>query len=243
MRLLFTFVGDAAKAVLYHPVAPGSRADEKWRTRTEAAGETAFDRVVLLDGVEMRKRRAGDGTTVEIAVPLRAIGLRARPGALHRMDWGVLTSPDGRQVKQRAYWADVTATGTSDEAMEARLEPRLWGHIRFDSRLGLQEGAGTAFNRDAQDSQDGSRRSDPVHPVYPCCFRRRRTHAPGRAPGDRREGTPCMSTSIGPAHAVWYLTGAALTRIRLGGGWLVRWSPRACHPPGGCHVARHGWPS
>jgi hypothetical protein len=49
-----------------------------------------------------------------------------------KMDWGLLASPDGVQVKQRLYWANRLATGTSDEAVEARLEPRLWGYLAFE---------------------------------------------------------------------------------------------------------------
>jgi hypothetical protein len=67
--------------------------------------------------------------TVEAALPLAELGIKIEPGARVRMDWGVLTSPDGNQVKQRMYWANKTATGTSDEAIEARLEPGLWGTL------------------------------------------------------------------------------------------------------------------
>jgi hypothetical protein len=131
LRLLLSFVEGKPKAVLYQPVAPGAKPEERWETFTAAGGKTAFDRVALLPDVTLAM--SGDRDfTVEAAVPLAALGLQVRPGLRLKMDWGVLTTSDGRQVKQRQYWANSTATGTSDEAVEARLEPYLWGHIRFE---------------------------------------------------------------------------------------------------------------
>ncbi|MHC4503303.1 MAG: NHL repeat-containing protein [Planctomycetota bacterium] len=131
VRLLVTFVDGKPRAVLYEPVKPGAPGTERWSTFTEAGGRTSFDRVVLLPQVTAAARRQGNRTVVEVAVPVDAIGMRPAPGALHRMDWGVLTSGDGRSVERRLYWANETATGTSDEAVEARLEPHLWGHLRI----------------------------------------------------------------------------------------------------------------
>ena len=128
LRLLITFVGGVPKAVVYQSVAPGALAGEGWKTRTEAGGETAFDRVVELKGATVRMGGEQDWT-VEAAIPLGELGVKIEPGARVKMDWGVLTSPDGNQVKQRMYWANKAATGTSDEAIEARLEPSLWGTL------------------------------------------------------------------------------------------------------------------
>lgn len=134
LRLLIAFGEDQRpQAVLYQPVCPSAKAGEGWRTRTEAGGETAFDRVVLLPGAEIAMRSGGnDEFTVEAAMPLRVLGIQALPaGKPLKMDWGVLASRDGNQVKQRLYWANRNATGTSDEAIEARLEPRFWGNVTF----------------------------------------------------------------------------------------------------------------
>ena len=128
LRLLITFVEGQPKAVLYQPVAPGAGAAEAWKTRTEAAGETAFDRVGEVSGATVRMGGEQDWA-VEAAIPLGALGLKIEPGSRVKMDWGVLTSPDGHQVKQRIYWANKTTTGTSDEAIEARLDPSLWGTL------------------------------------------------------------------------------------------------------------------
>lgn len=48
------------------------------------------------------------------------------------MDWGVLASQGGSQVKQRLYRANAFASGTADEAVEARIELPLWGYLIFE---------------------------------------------------------------------------------------------------------------
>jgi len=48
-----------------------------------------------------------------------------------RADWGVMTTEEGNLTAARAYWANKTAVGTTDEPTEARLQPDLWGFVRF----------------------------------------------------------------------------------------------------------------
>jgi len=162
IRLLVAFLGDkkikseaavTPTVVLYQPVAPGAKPEEGWITKTEAAGETKFDRVKVL--TDAKVGRAGDkNVVVEVAVPLRDIGLTIKEGMRLKMDWGVLTSKDGYQVKQRLYWANKTATGTSDESMESRLEPNLWGTVEFpgttieDDLKAIETGAGAGPSLD-----------------------------------------------------------------------------------------------
>jgi len=62
---------------------------------------------------------------------LKALGLKPAAGLRLKGDWGILTSTDGHQVKARSYWSNTSATGTADEAVEARLEPQRWGTILF----------------------------------------------------------------------------------------------------------------
>ncbi len=130
LRLLVAFVAGQPQVVLYQPVAPGAKPEEAWSTRTEAAGETRFDRVVRLPAAKVAMQGDKD-FAVEVAVPLAELGWRPEPGTELSMDWGVLTSADGFQVRQRLYWANQMATGTADEAVEARLEPHLWGRLRL----------------------------------------------------------------------------------------------------------------
>jgi hypothetical protein len=130
LRLLITFVDEKPRAVLYQAVAGGASADEKWETATPAGGKVHFDRVALLSDVTVAM--AGDTDfTVEASVPLATLGLKPKPGLILKLDWGILSTGDGNQVKQRQYWSNP-ATGTADEPTEARLEPHLWGHVRFE---------------------------------------------------------------------------------------------------------------
>ena len=125
LRLLVTFVGGKPKVVLYQPVAAGGT---PWTARTEAGGETRFDNVAEISNAKVVMQGDKD-FTVEMSVPLNLLGVTISPTSRMKMDWGVLISNDGNQVKQRLYWANKAATGTADEAVEARLEPHLWGFI------------------------------------------------------------------------------------------------------------------
>jgi len=130
-RLLIAFVGGKPRVVLYQPVALGAGPDEAWATQTPAGGTTRFDRVVELGKAASVALKGDRDFTVEAAIPLKALGLSPRAGLRLRGDWGILTSDDGRQVKTRAYWSNLGATGTADEPTEARLEPHHWGRIVF----------------------------------------------------------------------------------------------------------------
>ncbi len=130
LRLVLTLVEGQPRVVLYQPIAPGADPGEGWSTYTEAAGSTAFDRVVVLEEARMAVS-GGDFMVAEVAIPLEALGLRPESGMRLRMDWGFIASDDGFQVRTRQYWSNSLATGTADEAVEARLEPHLWGTVEF----------------------------------------------------------------------------------------------------------------
>lgn len=118
-------------AVLYRPVAPDAPKADRWETRTPAGGTTAFDQVKILDAAVITVQEDGDRYSVEAAIPQKDLGLAPAPGQVFKMDWGVLTTDDGFVTRSRAYWANPTATGVADEPTEARLQPALWGHVRF----------------------------------------------------------------------------------------------------------------
>jgi hypothetical protein len=118
-------------AVLYRPVAPDAPKADRWETSTPAGGTTAFDQVKILDAAIIAVQEDGDRYSVEAAIPLKDLGLAPAPGQVLKMDWGVLTTDDGFVTRSRAYWANPMATGVSDEPTEARLQPELWGHVRF----------------------------------------------------------------------------------------------------------------
>ncbi|MCE9530184.1 MAG: hypothetical protein K8T89_03465 [Planctomycetes bacterium] len=130
LRLVISKIDGKPEAVLYQPVAPNATASERWETRTDAGGTTAFDRVVQLADAKITVRpRDSNGYTVQATVPLRTLGIKATPGTRLAFDWGVQTTDDGRSVKRRMYWSNRLANGTTDEAIESRLEPHLWGTL------------------------------------------------------------------------------------------------------------------
>ncbi|MDB5387141.1 MAG: hypothetical protein JWM11_2787, partial [Planctomycetaceae bacterium] len=132
LRLLFTVAQGRPQAILYQPRSPDAGPQDAWETRTDAGGTTSFDRVVQLTGAKLDFKPApmqADGYTFTARIPLQELGWKPRDGQLLRCDWGVLTSDDGHNVKRRLYWSNTLATGTTDEACEARLDPHLWGTL------------------------------------------------------------------------------------------------------------------
>lgn len=132
LRLLLTVVDDKPQAVLYQPILKGTAKQDAWETSTLAGGTTTFDRVVRLTDVRFSLTRPSDtGYVLNATVPLKTLGLRIEQGAALQMDWGLLSTEDGFTVKRRRYWSNQLANGTTDEALEARLEPHLWGSLVF----------------------------------------------------------------------------------------------------------------
>lgn len=132
LRLLFTIAQGRPQTVLYQPRVANANPKEAWETRTDAGGTTEFDRVVLLKNAQLEfkpDRQQPDRYSFTAVIPLKEIGWAPRDGQLLRADWGVLTSDDGHSVKRRLYWSNSFATGTTDEAWEARLDPHLWGTL------------------------------------------------------------------------------------------------------------------
>jgi hypothetical protein len=132
LRLLFTVAEGQPQAVLYQPLVPNADPQAAWETRTDAGGTTRFDRVVRLTGAKLEyapDRMQSNRYVFTAAIPLTELRWKPRDGQLLRCDWGVLTSDDGHTVKRRLYWSNSLATGTTDEAWEARLEPHLWGTL------------------------------------------------------------------------------------------------------------------
>ena len=131
IRILITRAGTKPVAVLYRPVAPDAPKTDRWETSTPAGGTTAFDQVKILDAARLAVRSEGERYVVEAAIPLKDIGLSITSGMVLKMDWGVLTTDDGFVTRTRRYWANAMATGVSDEPTEARLQPAVWGNVRF----------------------------------------------------------------------------------------------------------------
>ncbi len=131
IRVVVTVLRDKPVAVLYRPVAPQAPKEQAWATTTVAGGTTSFDQVAILKDAIVTVSTSGEETVVSAALPLKELGLKPTIDATHRMDWGVLSSRDGQLTTARKYWANATASGTTDEPTEAKLTPNLWGFVRF----------------------------------------------------------------------------------------------------------------
>jgi len=131
LRLLMTVKGGKPLAVLYEPVVPGTKKDNRvafsspWRT-------VHMDRVRTVTFPLALKRCPG-GYAVTAAVPLKLLGVDSLKGKTLRGDFGVLGSDSaGQECTSRNYWSNKTTNNTNDVPDEAMLAPALWGELRFE---------------------------------------------------------------------------------------------------------------
>lgn len=118
-------------AVLFDALILGTPEDKRWRVVSPVA-EVFFDRVARIDGVKLAAENHDNGYNLEVAIPLKELGLTPSPGLRLKFDWGVLsTDLDGNVVLRRRYWSNQATGIVADAPSEARLTPHLWGHIRF----------------------------------------------------------------------------------------------------------------
>ena len=129
LRLLVTLVKGKPLALLYRPVAPGTRTprvpfSSPWRT-------VSFDRV---DDVSSNVCFAADPAgNYEISIPLDVLGLKPRSGMRIRGDIGVLRG-NGATTVARTYWSNKATGIVSDVPSEAELMPAFWGVWEFKSK-------------------------------------------------------------------------------------------------------------
>lgn len=141
LRLLFTRMAGKPVTVLYNAVKPGTPEDERWQVVSPVA-RVEFDEVRRLDEAVVRYTRhtprdsdAFQGFTLDAAVPLAALGLAPAPKLRLKFDWGYLESDaKGTQVLRRRYWSNQATSTVADAPSEARLEPDLWGWVRFHGK-------------------------------------------------------------------------------------------------------------
>ena len=117
--------------MLYDAVVPEASDDEEWEVMSPVS-RVSFDRVTKLSRVRLARRSEGNGYVVEAAIPLDDLRFEPRDGQRVKMDWGMLvTGPDGFEVLRRVYWANKATGIVSDIPSEAKIEPYLWGYVRF----------------------------------------------------------------------------------------------------------------
>lgn len=122
-RLLLSVYQGQPVAVLYRPVVPGTAS----ATRLMA---TDIDQIIRLLSAHIAYKRAGDGYTLEAAIPLADLGIDpAATNPLHG-DVGVIYADEtGANRALRLYYYNHDTGMTADLTTEARLQPGNWGDI------------------------------------------------------------------------------------------------------------------
>jgi len=132
IRLSFTQVHGKPTAILYDFVVPGTKAGERlsfsspWRT-------VYVDRVAFPPQAKIAVTRRPNSFSLEASVPLRALHLDPDRTPTIRGDVGrVLSDQTGTRAAARSYWSNKNTNIVSDVPSEARLQPNLWGELRFE---------------------------------------------------------------------------------------------------------------
>jgi len=135
-RLLVARSNDKTVAVLYRPVAPGTRQEPVLytslvRTVKMDLVEDVSGQVIFAAGTEADEKAKIDIAVFEFSVPLKLLDLKVQPGMKIRGDVGVLRG-NGFQTLQRVYWSNKATGLVSDAPTEADLTPQFWGEMRFE---------------------------------------------------------------------------------------------------------------
>jgi hypothetical protein len=130
LRLLITMDKGKPVAVVFRQVVAEPKPGDRFLYESPV-GSVWFDRV---EDVSRHVRLAQSGGTVEISMPLSALGFAPAVGTSVSADFGILRG-DGPQVVQRLYWNNLDALIVSDIPSEARLQPQNWGRWNFVDAL------------------------------------------------------------------------------------------------------------
>jgi hypothetical protein len=101
-------------------------------TFTSPVGEVKIDEVRELKTAQVKAARQERAWTLEAAIPWKELGHPLARNTALRGDVGVLVSDrDGQRTIGRYYWANKSHVVMSDLPSEARVNPSLWGELRF----------------------------------------------------------------------------------------------------------------
>lgn len=133
-RLLVSLVAGKTRALLYRPVAPGTKDPVPFSSPSRTVSIDRVDDVSaeaqLASSVERDEQGRVKSAFYEISVPLSTLGLRPETGAAIKGDIGILRG-NGFQTLQRVYWNNKATGITADVPSEAELTPQLWGSFLF----------------------------------------------------------------------------------------------------------------
>jgi hypothetical protein len=112
-------------------VAPNA-ANELAKTYSSPVGSRKFDRVEVLKNAQVVINKEKEKYTVEVAIPLAALGLKPEPALEVKGDAGY-TSSDAAGITNtaRTYWSNQNTGLVNDLPGEAALRPGEWGSFQF----------------------------------------------------------------------------------------------------------------
>jgi hypothetical protein len=131
VRLLITEVQGKIVGVLYRYRVPGTPdgAAEFFNSPWRSA---RVDRIETLKDLPAAAQKSQSGYTLEIAVPLKALGLEPKPGMRLPADFGILLGDEkGQETRERLYWANPATALITDIPSEIELRPAMWGTVEF----------------------------------------------------------------------------------------------------------------
>lgn len=92
-----------------------------------------FDRVEIVQTAQTAQKVEGNRYTVEVAIPLQAIGLALKPGLTLRGDVGFISSNAAGLIDTaRTYWSNKATNLVNDLPLEAWFSPEAWGTLTFE---------------------------------------------------------------------------------------------------------------
>lgn len=124
-RLLFGLFQEKPVAVLYRPVVPGTKTPVRLMAAT-------LDEIKRLESAKVVIKRDAEHNlyTVEVAVPLKEVGLDPKQTEDLRGDVGVVFADEsGNSRSLRKYYYNTHTEMVSDLTTEATLQPSEWGKI------------------------------------------------------------------------------------------------------------------
>ena len=126
LRLLISVLDSQPIAVLYRWKAAAG--DKNTVTFASPWRKHAVEDVRKLADAKIQVNRRGDGYTVEVLVPLQALGFDPQPGKEYRLDLGAIFSdPTGNNRAARVYWSNKATGLVNDVPGEIMATPNLWG--------------------------------------------------------------------------------------------------------------------
>jgi hypothetical protein len=125
VRLLIAVFEGTPVAILYRYKVGGT---EKPVEFSSPVTTTKIDVVKVLESAKIAIDRQPGSYAVRAAVPLAELGFRPEVGKTYRGDFGVIHSDAKGQINElMMYWSNRATGIISDLAIEAQIQPKLWG--------------------------------------------------------------------------------------------------------------------